>query len=82
MNPYCSLQTNPLFVLFLEPQEFSNQDVCSRLSYLMEGGHLKQLCFAGCKQTLPNATQPIGKIQPFSKKADTFEPVHVLFGAM
>ena len=76
MNPLCSLQTNPLFVLFLEPQEFSNQDVCSRLSYLMEGGHTKQ-CFAGCKRTLPNATQPIGKVYQFIKKANsTFDPMH------
>ena len=35
----------------------------------------KKSCFAGCAQTVPNATQPTGKIHPFSKIAVTFEPV-------
>ena len=36
---------------------------------------LKQPCFAGCAQTLPNATPPTDKIHPLSKIAVTFEPV-------
>ena len=35
----------------------------------------KQVCFAGCMQTLPNATSSIGKVFIFSKIAVTFEPL-------
>ena len=35
---------------------------------------VKQACFAGCMQTLTNATAPIGQI-PFSNIAVTFEPM-------
>ena len=37
--------------------------------------HYKQTCFSGCAQTLPDATPPIGKIQPFSKMAITLKPI-------
>ena len=38
-----------------------------------------QACYAGCAQTLPNATPPIGKVHPFSKMANTFEPIFMSF---
>ena len=36
---------------------------------------LKQACFAGCAQNLPDEAPPIGKIHPLIKIAVTFEPI-------
>ena len=35
----------------------------------------KKACFAGCVQTLPNATPQMGNINQFIKIPVTFEPV-------
>ena len=35
----------------------------------------KKACFAGCAQTLLNATSPMDKIHPFNKSTVTLEPM-------
>ena len=58
-----------LALITKQSKKHINKQVYTKKDLLKKS--IKQACYAGCSQTLPHATPPIGKIHPFSKTTKT-----------